>query len=170
MIRHAALALTLLTLAAAPARADWLDDAWTKDSVDRNGGPAVTLSGSGVILVVPADTLAAARAEGVDTAQAVTLFIERYGQHCSDIIDLDRRQKLSVQLFLSKPVDLNDASETTQQEVGDALKSISTRGKHPPHVRNLFLTEPAHRDLTIDYVPSRKASCVKPGSEGDKLS
>ena len=168
MIRHAALALTLLS--AAPAHADWLDDAWTNDSVDRNGGPAVTLNGGGVTLVLPADTLAAARAEGVGTDEAVALFIERYGQHCSDIIDLDHRQKLSVQLFLSQPVDLDDASETTQQEVGNALKSVTASGKRPPHVKNLFVTEPGARHLTIDYVPSRKASCVKPGGEGDKLS
>ena len=168
MIRHAALALALLY--AAPAHADWLDDAWTDASVDRDGGPAVTLNGSGVTLVLPADTLAAARAEGVGTEQAVARFIERYGQHCSDVIDLDRRQKLSVQLFLSKPVALDDASEATQQEVGDALKTVTARGKRPPHVKNLFVTEPSARHLTIDYVPSRKASCVQPGSEGDKIS
>jgi hypothetical protein len=164
MIRYVAFALALL--AAAPAHANWLDDAWTDDTVDRNGGPAITLNGEGVILVLPADTLVAAHAEGVGTKRAVTLFIERYGQHCSDIIDLDRKQKLHVQLFLSKPVDLNSASEETQQEVGDTLIKISGRHpKRPPDVQSLFVTEPEHRDFTIDYVPERKASCVELGDD-----
>ncbi len=168
MIRYAAFALALFAIP--PAHANWLDDAWTDDTADQNGGPAITLNSEGVILVLPANTLVAAHAEGVDTKQAVTLFIERYGQHCSDIIDLDQKQNLHVQLFLSRPVDLNSASEQTQQEVGDTLIKLSDgRSKRPPHVESLFVTEPEHRDFTVDYAPQRKASCVEPG-EDDKNS
>jgi hypothetical protein len=164
MIRYVAFALALL--ATPPAHATWLDDAWTDDTVDRNGGPAITLNNDGVVLVLPAETLAAAHAEGVDTKEAVTLFIERYGQHCSDIVDLNQKQKLHVQLFLSNPVDLNSASVQTQQEIGETLIKISDRqSKRPPHVQSLFVTEREHRDFTVDYVPERKASCVEPGDD-----
>ena len=164
MIGYAVFGLTLL--AATPAYANWLDDAWTDGTVDRTGGPAITLGGDGVILVMPAVTLAAAHAEGVGTKAAVTLFIERYGQHCSNVIDLNRKQNLRVQLFLSNPTDLNDASEGTQQEVGDALTKISDRRpKRPPHVQSLFVTAPEHLAFSVDYVPERKASCVTPGDD-----
>lgn len=168
MIGYAVFGLTLL--AAAPAYANWLDNAWTDGTVGRTGGPAITLGSDGVILVMPAATLVAAHAEGVETQAAVTLFIERYGQHCSDVIDLGRKQNLRVQLFLSNPVDLNDASEGTQQEVGDALTKISDRpAKRPAHVQSLFVTAPEHLDFTVDYMPERKASCVTPGDD-DKTS
>lgn len=168
MIGYAAFSLTLL--AAAPAYANWLDDAWSDRTVDRTGSPAITLGSDGVVLVMPAATLAAARAEGVGTQAAVTLFIERYGQHCSDVIDLDRKQTLHVQLFLSNPVDLNDASEGIQDEVGDALTKVSDRrAKRPPHVQSVFVVAPEHVNFTIDYVPERKASCVTPGDD-DKTS
>lgn len=168
MIAYVVFGLTLL--AAVPAHANWLDDAWTDATVDRTGGPAITLGNDGVILVMPAVTLAAAHAEGVGTKAAVTLFIERYGQHCSDVVDLDRKQNLHVQFFLSKPVDLNDASEGTQQEVGEALTKISDRRvKRPAHVQSLFVVAPEHVDFTVEYVPERKASCVTPGDD-DKTS
>lgn len=99
----------------------------------------------------------------------MTLFIERHGQHCSVIIDLDQKQRLHVQLFVSRPVDLNSASEETQQELGDTLsKTSGNRPKRPPHVQSLFATESGHRDFAVDYVPKRKASCVTRGDD-DKI-
>jgi hypothetical protein len=160
MIRCAALAAFLLS---SPAYANWLDDAWTGETVNRDGGPAVTLNDDGVTLVLPADTVAAAHAQGFDTRQMVTLFIERYGQHCAGIIDLDQKQRLRVQLFVSQPVDLNDASEETQQEVGDSLTAMAKGSRRVAHVEQLFVTAPEHQELIIDYEPTRKASCIIPG-------
>jgi hypothetical protein len=168
MIKYAGFAIALF--ATVPAQASWLEDAWADETVRRTGGPSITLSARGVDLVLPADTLSAARAEGVGAKDAAALFIARYGQHCATTIDLDQQQKLQVRLFVSKPVELNAASEAIQQEIGDTLARLAKKtAQRPPHVRNLFVTEAGHSDFVLDYVPERKASCVSPGA-GDKIS
>ena len=157
-----ALLAVALTLLASPARADWLERAWDGEATARTGAPAITLSGSGVLLVLPEATLAEARAAGVDTRQAVQLFVRRYAQHCSELLDLDHaHQSVRVTLFTSKPVALEDASDATQAQILEALKSRA--GKTLPKVETLFVVSPEHRDMVIDYVPARKASCVRPG-------
>lgn len=164
----AALWTAAALLAATPARADWLERAWDDDAVDRTGAPAITLSASGVLLVLPEATLAEARAAGIGTQQAVELFLRRYGQHCSDILDLDRAHRgVKVELFTSRPVPLEDASEAVQGEVLDALKSAkkSAKAKRLPHVESLFVVADVPQHLVIDYLPERKASCVRPGDD-----
>lgn len=161
MLKLAVLAVAL-TLVAAPARADWLDRAWDGDATARTGAPAITLSNSGVLLVLPEATLAEAHAAGIDTHDAVQLFVSRYAQHCGEFLDLDHQhQSVRVTLFTSKPVPLEDASDVTQAEILDALKSSGR--KKLPRVEQLFVVSPEHRDLVIDYVPARKASCIRPG-------
>src|SRR5690348_4124683 len=105
--------LAALVLAAPAAHAaDWLDKAWSDEAVNKAGAPAITLGASAVLLVLPAQTLAEAHAQGVSTPDAVRLFLGRYGQHCSASLDLDRpHPNLRVQLFLQKPVALEDADE-----------------------------------------------------------
>lgn len=149
-------------LAAASAQADWLEGAFD-DDVAETGGPSITLGAAGILLVLPEATLQKAQAAGITTADAVKLFMERYGQHCSDILDLGRRYRhVRVQLFLSKPVVLEDAPESVQGEILDTLKTAKT--KPLPRIGNLFITSDEPAEFFIDYVPARRASCVQ-GSE-----
>ena len=128
MIRVAliALALALLPL---PAQASWLDD---------GAGAAITLSADGVLLVLPEPTLLAARHAGLSTRQAVTEFLERWIQHCSDIADMDQPHAgLRVELSLAR----------------------ETPG-------GWLMTDDESEALTVDYVPARRAVCVTPGEAG----
>ncbi len=150
-------------LVAAPAQADWLENAFG-DDVAGTGGPAITLDGTGILLVLPEATLRQAHTAGVTTADAVKLLVQRYGQHCSDVLDLDGPHRhVKVQLFLSKPVALEDAPEPVQGEILDALKTAKT--KPLPRVDGLFVTADEPTEFFIDYVPARRASCVEPGAE-----
>ena len=150
-------------LFAAPAQAaDWLEQAWSDEAVGKTGTPAITLGSSAVLLVLPETTLAEAHAAGLSTPDAVRLFLGRYGQHCSAGLDLDRPHPgLRVQLFLQKPVALEDAGESLQSEILDALKSAKT--KPLPRVERLFAVTDAPAEFVIDYVPERQARCVRPG-------
>lgn len=135
--RLAVAGVLALLLAAAPARAaDWLEHAWDEGGDE----PAVTLTAEGgVILVLPEATLAAARRAGLSTKDAVTAFLERYGQHCSDLLDLDQPHAgLRVLLSLSRATPLP----------------------------GLFVTDDEEVPLVIDYVPTRRAVCVTPGEPG----
>jgi hypothetical protein len=150
-------------LIAAPAQADWLESAFG-DDVAATGGPAITLDGSGILLVLPEATLQKAHRAGVTTADAVKLLVQRYGQHCSDVLDLDGPHRhVKVQLFLSKPVALEDAPERVQGEILDTLKTA--KRKPLPRVDSLFVTADDPTELFIDYVPEHRASCVEPGAE-----
>src|SRR6185312_7693079 len=130
----------LLLAAPAAHAANWLDEAWSDEAISKAGTPAITLGASAVLLVLPAATLAEAHAQGVSTPDAVRLFLGRYGQHCSAGLDLDRpHPRLHVQLFLQKPVALEDAGEHLQSEILDALKSTRTdKTKKLPRVDRLF--------------------------------
>jgi len=154
-------------LLAAPAAhaANWLDDAWSDETIGKTGTPAITLGASAVLLVLPAATLAEAHAQGVSTPDAVRLFLGRYGQHCSANLDLDRpHPNLRVQLFLQKPVALEDAGERLQSEILDALKSVKTnKAKKLPKVDQLFAVTDPPDEVVIDYIPQRQAHCVQPG-------
>ena len=149
-------------LIAAPAHAaDWLEQAWSDETVARTGMPAITLRASDVLVVLPEKTLSEAHAAGISTSDAVRLFLGRYGQHCSAGLDLDRpHPHLRVQLFLQKPVALEDAGQRLQDEILDALKSART--KPLPRVERLFAVNDAPADVFIDYVPERRAHCVRP--------
>jgi hypothetical protein len=170
-----------LVVAAVPAKADWLERAWSDESVARNGEPAVTLGEDGVLLVLPEATLRDAYAAGLDTRAAVGLFLGRWGQRCSDVIDLDEgHRNLKVQLFLQRAVALEDAAETVQGEILAtllALKKEAEKGRHKlaktktlPRVDSVFIVSEKHVDFIIDYVPQGKASCRRPGSDEDAVS
>ncbi len=160
-----AVVLAAAMVAAIPARADWLERAGSDEAAAEMGAPAFTLNGAGILLVLPEGTLAEAHAAGRSSREAVELLVERYGQHCSPLLDLDRpHAHLHVQLFLQKPVALEDAPDRVQGEILDALKA-KTSGKKLPHVKNLFVADDASTELYIDYVPTRRANCVVPGAE-----
>jgi hypothetical protein len=155
----------LLLAAPAAHAANWLDEAWSDEAVDKAGAPAITLGASAVLLVLPEATLAEAHAQGVSTADAVRLFLGRYGQHCSASLDLDQpHPNLRVQLFLQKPVALEDAGERLQSEVLEALKSVkSKKSKKLPKVDQLFAVTDPPDEVVIDYVPRHRAHCIRPG-------
>jgi hypothetical protein len=147
-------------LIAGPAHANWLDHAWDAQAVEANLAPAITLGAAGVLLVLPQETLDAAHAAGLSTPDAVQQLVERYGQHCSDVIDLDQpHQHLRVQLFIEKRVAFPAAPAGTQGEVRDALKS--RQSALPPDT--LAVTPEDSSELFIDYVPARSAHCIAPG-------
>src|SRR5215813_13693304 len=70
-------------------QADWLDDVWSEEWVRMNGNPAVSISGDGVQVVLPATSLQKAYEQGLTTEQALHDFLERHGQRCSHLIDLN---------------------------------------------------------------------------------
>jgi hypothetical protein len=148
------------TLIGGPAHASWLDSAWDAQAVEANLAPAITLGAAGVLLVLPQETLDAAHAAGLSISDAVKQLVERYGQHCSDVIDLDQpHQHLRVQLFIAKRVAVAAAPASVQGEVRDALKS---RQSAPPP-ETLAVTPEESSELFIDYVPARTAHCSTPG-------
>jgi len=141
-------------LIAGPAHADWLDRAWDAQAVEASLAPAITLGAAGVLLVLPQETLDAAHAEELSTRDAVQQLMERYGQHCSTVIDLDQpHQHLRVQLFIEKRVAFPAAPESVQGEVRDA--QTSRQSAPPPDT--LAVTPEQSSELF------RTAHCVAPG-------
>ena len=82
-----ALALTLVEFGT--ARADWLDDAWGEDRVEMTGNPAITIYGDTIDIVLPTATLYRAYEEGLTTQDILDVFLDRYGQRCSGMVDLN---------------------------------------------------------------------------------
>ena len=146
-------------LIAAAAPADWLESAWN-DGVAEHGNPSITLNATqGVLLELPVAVLDAAHAAGVTTEATVKMMLERYAPRCTGILDLDSPQRhLRVQLFLMRPVAIEDADERTQAEVLDALKSA--KQKKLPKVSGLFVVDPEGTEVFVDYVPAGKPVCV----------
>lgn len=142
MTRLISIAITVLFLIghasyAHSAEPSWLEDAWSPETVSDTGGPSITLNAElGVIITLPAITLSEARASGISTKDAVRLFLDRYAQRCSDVIDLNKPQaNLPVTLSLVHP--------------------------YAP-VPGLFLTDEQEAHFTVDYEPRAKANCVYP--------
>jgi hypothetical protein len=164
MSRLIAPCLAAFVAIASPAAAGWLERAASDDMIDANGMLAVTLGDAGILLVVPEAVIQEAQAAGVAAPDAARLLVQRYGQRCSDVLDLDRpHAHLRVQLFLQRPVALEDAPERVQGEILDALKTAKT--KPLPRVNSLFVTAEEGAEIFIDYVPDRKARCIQPGDE-----
>jgi hypothetical protein len=164
MSRLIALSFAAAVVIALPARAGWLEHAASDEMIDAAGMLAVTLSDEGVLLEVPEAVMQEAQTAGVGMAEAARLLVQRHGQRCSDILDLNRpHAHLRVQVFLQRPVALEDAGELVQGEILDALKTAKT--KRLPHVNNLFVVAREGAEVFIDYVPGPKAQCVQPGVE-----
>jgi hypothetical protein len=164
MSRLIAVCLAAVIAVASPAKADWLERAASDDMIDANGMLAVTLGDAGVLLVVPEAVIQEAQAAGIGMPEAARLLVQRYGQRCSDVLDLDRpHAHLRVQVLLQRPAALEDASERVQGEILDALKTAKT--KPLPRVSNLFATAEERTEIFIDHVPGRKGQCVQLGAE-----
>lgn len=160
MIKLAILLASILSATA--AQADWLDHAWREDAVNPGGRPAVTLTADGVVLVLPNGTLDEAREAGVSTQDAVRMFIERYRQPCSDVVDLNRPQpKLKVRLLVSRWVPFEGASSRVQDDVFSGTGAA--KEAELPHRKSLFVVDEAYTDYVIDYAPTWRAACVRAG-------
>ena len=128
-----------------------------------NGTPAITFHADSVYVVFPIATLLQAHVEGITTEDAVRAFLERYGQRCSNLIDLNApHSSLRVRLSLQSPADLGDIDQ--EDEVLFSFRSVYLKEKLDPDVPSLFTVSPDHLDLTINYVPTRQVHCVSPGA------
>jgi len=143
------------------ARADWLGDAWSEESVRKNGNPAITIHRDAIHVVLPAATLRQAHNEGVTTEQALGAFLERYGQRCSGLLKLNApHPSLKVTLSLQTRTSFDDIpedDETLAELKAEYLKRYSEMGSPV-----LFTVSPGRFDFTIDYAPKRQVRCVTP--------
>lgn len=139
------------------ARADWLDEVWSEESVRTNGSPAITIRRDAVDVVLPVAILRKARDEGVTLANVINAFLDRYGPHCSDLLSFNLpRPGLKVQLSLQSEVPSESQSNDMLRfrKESNLVPSVSNRAR-------LFTVSPEHFDLSIDYVPTRHVRCVK---------
>jgi hypothetical protein len=115
------------------AHAGWLEDSWSDETTSRIGTPAITVHGDGTVAVVLQCEILSLN--GVESAVAAESFLEHYGpKQCSDLLVLIvAHQSLRIEVYL---------------ETSDGEQSTTVQG------------EPL--SLTIDYVPSRRISCVYP--------
>jgi len=143
------------------AQANWLDDAWSDDSVRMHGNPAITIRGDFIHVVLPSATLQQAYDEGIATEELLRDFLERYGQRCSDLIDLNvPHPHLKVKLSLRRQAPFDEIPEN--DEVLTRLRTAYLK-QHIAHSIPLLLTvSPVHFDFTINYVPTRQVRCVAP--------
>ncbi|HEX2114189.1 MAG TPA: hypothetical protein VHM01_07265 [Alphaproteobacteria bacterium] len=142
------------------ARADWLGDAWSEESVRRNGNPAITIHRDSIHVVLPAATLRQAYDEGATTERVLSEFLERYGQRCSSLLKLNApHPNLKVRLSLQTRTSFDEISE--DDEVLTALKTEYLK-RTETGSPVLFTTSPGHFDYTINYVPKRQVRCVTP--------
>jgi hypothetical protein len=147
------------------ARADWLDDAWGEDSVRTNGNPAVSISGDAIYVVLPAATLHQAYEAGVRTEDALRIFLDRHGQHCSDLVDLNvPHPNLKVTLSLQGWISFEDIPE--RDEVLSTLENAYLRYHSDDSIPLLFTSSPVEFKFSIDYVPRRQVHCVAPKDDG----
>jgi hypothetical protein len=155
MVALAALAETRI------AHADWLDDAWSEDSVRVNGNPAITIRSDFIYVVLPTATLRQAYDEGVTMEDALRAFVGRYGQRCSSLIDLNvPHPHLKIRLSWQGQARLNEIAE--KDEALAALRDAYLRQRIGDNVPSLFTVSPGHLDFTIDYVPTNRVRCIAP--------
>ena len=144
-----------------PARADWVEDAWSEDSVRMNGNPAVSISRGAVHVVLPAMSLHQAYEEGLTTRQILRAFLDRHAQRCSDVLDLNvPHPNLRVALSLQGRMSFDDIPE--QDEVLTALKEVYRKQGSSAGAPMLFTVSPVQFELSIDYVPTRRVRCILP--------
>jgi hypothetical protein len=146
------------------AQADWLDDAWSEEWVRKNGNPAVSMSGDAIHVVLPATSLHQAYEEGFTTEHALQDFLDRYGQRCSHLIDLNvPHPNLKVTLSLQVWTPFEGIPE--REEVLVALKSAYLRYRADDSIPLLFTTSPVEFEYSIDYVPTHQVDCIAPGDD-----
>ncbi len=146
------------------AQADWLDDAWSEEWVRMNGNPAVSMSGDAVHVVLPATSLHQAYEEGFTTEQALQDFLERHGQRCSHLIDLNvPHPNLKVTLSFEGRAPFESVPE--RDEVLTTLKRAYLRYRADDSIPLLFTVSPVEFEYSINYVPTHQVRCVAPGDD-----
>jgi hypothetical protein len=147
------------------AWADWLDDAWSEDSVRTNGNPAVSISGDTIYVVLPAATLHQAYDAGVTTEDALRVFLDRHGQRCSDLIDLNiPHPKLKVTLSLQGWMPFEDIPNG--DEVLSTVKNAYLKYHSDDSIPLLFTSSPVAFEFSINYVPTHQVRCIVPNDDG----
>src|SRR6266852_4022935 len=108
------------------ARADWLDAAWSDESVAKHGNPAITVRPEGLLVALPQETLDEAHAEkGMTRQDALQAFLSRYSPQCSHVLDLNAPQpNLKVELSIQVAGSLEDLATNTQDEVFEAMEKM----------------------------------------------
>jgi hypothetical protein len=146
------------------AQADWLDDAWSEESVRRDGNPAVSLSGDTVHVVLPAASLHRAYEEGLTTEQVLQGFLDRHGQRCSHVIDLNvPHPHLKVTLSLQGQASFEGIP--ARDELLTVLRSAYLKYHTDDSIPPLFTVSPAKFEYSINYVPAHQVRCVAPGED-----
>jgi hypothetical protein len=159
------------------ARADWLDDVWSK-STTLNGNPAITVHPDGVSVVLPAEALHRAFQEhGMTAPQALQAFLDRYSPKCSSVLDLNvPRRNLTVELRLQVATSPEAAPAQTYDEMLSAMETLkiappaggSSKGTgrsghaRVPRMAQAFITLPERYEFSVDYAPDTVAHCVTP--------
>jgi hypothetical protein len=159
------------------ARADWLDDVWSK-STAQQGNPAITVRPDGVVVVLPAETFRRAFLESRMTPpDVVRAFLDRYSPQCSHVLNLNVAQpNLAVELRIQVATSLDGVSVETQDEMLSAMETVrisppegaepkgATANGHAaiPRIAQAFTILPGRSTLSIDYVPEKTVHCVVP--------
>jgi hypothetical protein len=143
------------------ARADWLDDAWSTESVQTNGSPAITIRMDTVHIVLPAAVLRKAHDAGATIEQAINAFLGRYAPRCSDLLNFNLPHLgLKVELSLQNRVPFEEKSDDMPRLLGESDLAPSVNDEP-----RLFVASPEHFDLTIDYAPTHQVHCIVPNDE-----
>jgi hypothetical protein len=151
------------------AASDWLDDAWSDESVRINGNPAISIQSDSISVVLPTATLAAAYEEGVSTENIVRSFLDRYGQRCSDLIELNiTHPNIRVELSLQSPTRFEGIP--AKDEVLTTLKNVYINHRAGNDIPLLFTISPVKYEYWFDYVPTRQVHCIKPREESRPTS
>jgi hypothetical protein len=161
----ATIVVLVIAVGTGMARADWVDDAWSEDSVRKHGNPAVSISGDTIYVVLPAATLHQAYEAGVTTEDALRAFLDRHGQRCSDLVDLNvPHPNLKVTLLLQDWTAFEDGPEG--DDVLSALKRAYLKYQADNSIPLLFTTSPVTFEFSINYMPTRQVRCVAPNDDG----
>jgi hypothetical protein len=163
----------LAFLGAGSARADWLTEAWSDDSVAAHGNPSITVRSDGLSVSLPSVVIDHAHAEGLSTKDALVAFLGRYSPQCSHILDLNGPQpNLKVALSLQDEVPLGDLTGAAQGQILGALQGeLAAQPRSPgvrpavPHITHVFTVSDQHVDFVIDYAPARNVRCIEGPAE-----
>jgi hypothetical protein len=164
-LRRSVAMIALFTLAGTGmARADWLDGAWSEESARTNGNPAVSISADTVHVVLPAASLRQAYEEGFTTAQALQEFLDRHGQRCSQLLDLNvPHPDLNVALSLQGPASFEDIPDG--DAVLTALQHAGPGYQTDDGIALLFAVSPVKFEYRLNYTPTRHVRCVAPAAD-----
>jgi len=161
-----AVAASLFPAGAGGAHADWLDSAWNEDWAGRHGHPSISMSSGARHVVLPAVLLQQVYDESLTTVQALGAFLDRFGQRCSGLIDLNAPHRdLKVTLSLKTPASLQQLTEEDRDTLRTAWEAAYPSDRTEEHIPLLFAVSPVSFGYGIDDLPTRRIRCVAPGDD-----